>query len=159
MTDLGMTRVVETYRRIPVAVAFVLSAIVAGALAILAGVAGGMFGIYLYDRGMSKGNDLAVGMTGLSAVGTFVFVTAFAWLTKLHHKISWRTPAFALAFCLAVVAVITGLMWDSNYSGFILVGWIVISFSSLLAFNVSRRSVSREPAWEEKDRFYFRLTI
>jgi hypothetical protein len=146
MTDLGMTRVVETYRRIPVAVAFVLSAIVAGALAILAGVAG-------------EGNDLAVGMTGLSAVGTFVFVTAFAWLTKLHHKISWRTPAFALAFCLAVVAVITGLMWDSNYSGFILVGWIVISFSSLLAFNVSRRSVSREPAWEEKDRFYFRLTI
>jgi hypothetical protein len=139
----------EKYRKIPPAVAFVLSAIAAGMLGFLAGIVGAIAGIYVYDRGMSKGNDLAVGMTGLLAVGTFVFVTAFAWLSKLHHDISWRTPAFTLAFCLAVAAVITGLMWDPNYSGFILVGWIVISFCSLLAFNVSRRFVAREPAWEE----------
>jgi len=104
-----------------------------------------MIGIYLYDRGTSKGNDLAVGMIGLLAVGTFVFVTVFAWLSKVHHKISWRTPAFTLALCLALAAFTTCLMWDSYYSSFIFVGWIVILACGLLAFNVCRRFVTREP--------------
>ena len=145
-----MKRVVETYRHIPIVSAIVLSAIIAAVFGFLAGLVGAIAGIYLYDRGMSKGNDVAVGMTGLLAVGTFVFVTLFAWLSKLHHKISWRTPAFTLAFCVAVAAVVTGLMWDPDYSWFVLVGWIFITFCSLLAFNVTRRFVTREPAWEEE---------
>ena len=145
-----MGRVVEKYRRIPFVVASVLSVIIAGALSIVAGTAGAVAGIYLYDRGMSKGDDLAVGLTGLLATGTFVFVTMFAWLSTLHHKISWRTPASALTFCLVLVAVTTGLMWDSGYSGFILVGWVVILLFSLLAITVSKRLAASETSWEEK---------
>ncbi len=141
---------IETYRRIPSAGAVVLSAIVAGILALLAAVAGAITGIYIYDRGMSKGDDLAVGMIGLFAVGTFVFVIAFAWLNKLHHNISLRTPVLTLAFCFTLVVVVTVLMWDSHYSGFIMVGWIVILCCGLLALNVSHRFVTRAPAWEAK---------
>ncbi len=142
--------VLETYRRIPTAAAFVLSTIRAAALGFLAAVAGAIAGIYLYDRGMSKGNDVAVGMAGLFAVGTFVFVTAFSRFVSLHHKISWRTPGVALAFCLGLAAVTTWLMWDWNYSGFILVGWIAIFFCGVLALNVSRRFTASQPSWDEK---------
>jgi hypothetical protein len=49
-----MKPVVETLGRIQASSAFVLSAFVAGVFAFVAAVAGGVIGIYLYDRGMSK---------------------------------------------------------------------------------------------------------
>ena len=137
-----------TRGRIQAASAFVFSAIAAAVSAFVVGVAGGVVGIYLYDRGTSKGNDVAVGMIGALASGTFVFVTVFAWQESKHHKISWRTPAFALGPCLALAAVPTWLMWldpdFSYYSGFILVGWILILVCGLGAFYVSRRLVTRD---------------
>jgi hypothetical protein len=144
-----MKPAVETWGRIQATSAFVLSAIVAGVFAFVAGVAGGVIGIYLYDRGMSKGNDLAVGMIGALASGTFVFVTVFAWQSNKRHKISWRTPAFALVPCFALAAVPTWLMWGGPdypyYSDFILVGWVVILLCGLLAFYVCRHFVTRDP--------------
>jgi uncharacterized membrane protein YfcA len=139
----------ETCGRIRAASAFVLSAIVAGVFAFVAGVAGGVIGIYLYDRGTSKGNDVAVGMIGALAAGTFVFVTVFAWESNKHHKISWRTPAFALVPCLALAAVPTWLKRGDPdypyYSDFVFAGWIVILVCGLLALYVCRLFVTREP--------------
>ncbi len=144
-----MKPVVETLGRIQASSAFVLAAFVAGVFAFVAAVAGGVIGIYLYDRGMSKGNDVAVGMIGALASGTFVFVTFFTWASNAHHKISWRTPAFALVPCLALAGVPTWLMWGDPdypyYSGFILVGWIVILACGLLAICVCRLFVIRDP--------------
>lgn len=144
-----MKPAVETWGRIRAGNAFVLSAMVAGVFAFVAGVAGGVIGIYLYDRGMSKGNDVAVGIIGALAAGTFVFVTVFAWERNKHHKITWRTPALALVPCLVLAAVPTWLMCrgmdHSYYSGFILVGWIVILVCGLLAFYVCTHFVTRDP--------------
>jgi uncharacterized membrane protein len=144
----SMKPVVETGGRIRAASAFVLSVIVAGVFAFVASVVGGVTGIYLYDRGTSKGNDVAVGMIGALAAGTFVFVTVFAWERNKNHQISWRTPAFALVPCLALAAVPTWLMRGDPdypyYSDFILVGWIVILLCGLLAFYVCSRFATRE---------------
>jgi hypothetical protein len=102
-----MGRIIETYRRVPEGWAFALAAIVSWGLAAIAGIAGGVAGMYLYDRGMSKGDDLAVLTSGLLAVGTLAFVVLFTWLRKLHHAISSRTPLFAWLFCLAGTVVTT----------------------------------------------------
>lgn len=115
-----------------------------------AGSAAGVGAIYLFDRGMSKGDDLGVGISGLFAVGTFVFVTVISLLSKLHHTVDWRTPGFAVAFCLAVAALVTWLSSDPSYSGVTFVGWLAILFCCLLALIVSSRFVTPRTSWEEK---------
>jgi hypothetical protein len=141
-----MIWIVETYRRVPDGWAFVLTAVASFVLAAIAGIAAGFAGMYFYDRGNSKGDDLAVLASGLLAVGTFAFVMLFTWLRALHHKISSRTPWFAWLFCLAVDVVITLLLWPGrypgeldHYSGFILVGWGLIFLLGLLGLLASRR--------------------
>jgi len=124
-----MSRIIEAYRRIPTWSAFALAAIISCVLAAITGVTGGIAGVFLYDRGNSKGNDLAVLASGVLSVGTFTFVFLFTWMRKLHREISSRTPLFALLFCLTGALLITVFLsagnWD-YYSEFILVGWIAI---------------------------------
>ena len=95
-----MSRVVEAYRRMPEWLFLALATIISWFLAAVTGMAGGFAAMFLYDRGNSKGNDLAVLAGGLLAVGTFTFVLLFTWLRRLRHEITWRTPLFALLFCL-----------------------------------------------------------
>jgi hypothetical protein len=135
--------------RIRAASAFVFTVFMAGVFALVASVAGGIVGIYFdvhYGRA-SKVSPFAVGMIGALAVGTFVFVTVFAWERNKRHQISWRTPSFALAPCLAMATV---LMWlergDPYYpylSDLIFMGWIVILVCGVLAVYVCSRFATR----------------
>jgi hypothetical protein len=139
-----MARAEDPYR-LPTWQAIVVSL----AIAVFIGFMGSMAGTYLYDRDMSRGNDLAVSLIGLHVIGTFVFVLVLSWLRHLHNKISWRTPAFALLFCLGVAATTTLLFWkdddlDAHYMSFMSIGWILILLCGLAAMVVSRyRFVSR----------------
>jgi len=147
-----MFRIIETYRSVPDRWAFVLAAIPSFILAAMAGIAGGFAGMYFYDRGNSKGDDVAVLAIGLLAVGTFTFVIVFSWLRALHHKISSRTPWFTWFFCLAGDLVITALLWPggypgelAHYMGFILAGWSAILLLGLVALLISQRLFTQEP--------------
>jgi apolipoprotein N-acyltransferase len=97
----------DRYRRIPEALAFVLAIVISLASALVTGLLGAGAAIYLYDRANSKGDDAAVGLGGLFAIGTFMFVVVFTWLQKLHHPISSRTPSYALLACLILPAAAT----------------------------------------------------
>jgi len=111
------------------------------AIAFIAGFIGSMGGVYLYDRAMSRGNDVAVSLIGIHAIGTFVFVLVLSWLRHLHNEIAWRTPAFALLFCPGVAAATTLLFWedlDSYYTGFISIGWTLTLLCGLAAMLLSR---------------------
>ena len=135
-----MGRVAEVYRRLPKWQAFILSLMIASILALVTGIVGSLAGMYLYDRGTSTGNDIAVGLIGLHAVGTFVFVFVLSWLHKVHHEISARTPAFALLFCLSLAALTTLLFWgvlDRYYTSFASTGWILILFCGVAAMFLS----------------------
>jgi hypothetical protein len=147
-----MILIVETYRRVPDGWAFVLAAVASFLLAAIAGIAAGFAGIYLYDRGNSKGDDLAVLASGILAVGTFAFVMLFTWLRVLHHKISSRTPCRAWLFCSGFDLVITVLLWPgrypgelNHYRGFIVVGWGLILLLGLVGLLSSRRFFIHQP--------------
>ena len=141
-----MNQIIDRYRKIPDAWAFVAATVISFGLATVAGFFGGFAAMYLYDRGRSKGDDLAVVMSGLFAVATFTFVIGFTWLRKLHHDISARTPLLAWLICLAATAATTTLLWDRDYEGFILVGLALILFCGLGALILCRRMLVRLPA-------------
>jgi hypothetical protein len=127
------------YRRVSGGSAFVLAALASFALAFVAGLLGAVAGMYLYDRANSKGDDFAVGLGGLFAVGTFTFVVFFTWLQKSHHPISSRTPFFALYACLFLAAAATLFFGDRDYSSFMLGDWLGILLFGLLSLLVCRR--------------------
>jgi hypothetical protein len=89
---------VGRYRALSSGSASVLAAIASFAVATVCGFLGGAASMYLYDRARSKGDDAAVGLGGLFAVGTFTFVVAFTWLRKTHHPVSSRTSLFASTY-------------------------------------------------------------
>jgi len=140
---------IKTYRGVPDGWAFALAAIVSWFLAFIVGVAGAFAGVYLYDRGDSKGDDIAVFASGLLAVTTFVLVVLFPWLRRLRKEISWRTPLFAWLFCLAVSLLITVWLWPAgdldHYLGFIVVGWMVILLFGLAGMVFSWRLFVYKP--------------
>ncbi len=142
-----MSRLIEAYRRLPVSAALLFSAVSSGFLGLLVGIAGAISAVYVYDRGMSKGDDLAVAIAGLLAAGTFTFVTMFTWMRKLHHAITWRTPVVSLGLCLVVAASVTVLMWDSGYSTLILLGWSAVSLSGLVAVFIALRWVDEDSGY------------
>lgn len=132
---------VERYRRFSKGFALVLSAAASSALALVSGTLGGFAAMYLYDRGMGRGNDFAVSLGGFFAVGTFAFVVMFTWLQKTHHPVSSRTPLFALYACLILPAVVTASNADEMdyYSIFMLGDWLAILVLGLLSLLVCRR--------------------
>jgi ABC-type amino acid transport system permease subunit len=126
--------------------ALAAAAIVSLGLAIITGILGAFAGMYRYDRGMSKGDDFVIAMSGLFAVGAFTFIVVFTWLRRLHHEISSRTPLIAWLICLAAAVATTGWPWDNNYQEFIVVGLAVILFCGLAGLVFCRRLLIRAPA-------------
>lgn len=137
---------VDRFRRFSAGFAFVLSAAASSVLALVSGILGGFAAMYLYDRGMSRGNDVAVSLGGFFAVGTFAFVVVFTWLQKTHHPISSRTPLFAFCACLILPAVVTASNVDEMdyYSVFLLGDWLAILVLGLLSLLVCR------PWWRDE---------
>jgi hypothetical protein len=71
-----MTGIIGMYRRVPEGWAFVLTVTVSLGLAAIAGGAGAFAGVYLYDRGNSKGDDLAVFASGLLAARSLLWFSS-----------------------------------------------------------------------------------
>jgi hypothetical protein len=147
-----MSRILELYRRAPDWSAFMLAATVSSVLAVVTGIAGGFAGVYLYDRGRSKGDDFAVLIIGVLAVGAFAFVVLLTWLRTLHHKISSRTPFSAWLFCVICDLAVTVWLWprydpltEDHYLPFIYAGWTAIILLGLLALFICARWVVHEP--------------
>ena len=137
--NIAMPGAIDTYRRVPGWAVWIVAGILSGSAALAAGIAAGIAAMYLYDRGMSKGDDLAVFLIAFLALGTFVFVVAIAWLLKKHHDISGRVPLVAMLFPFALAVIPTLMAYESNYSGFALVGWVVILLCALAANAVCER--------------------
>jgi purine-cytosine permease-like protein len=138
----SLSKFADRYRRIPDTQAFVTAATGSFVLATVSGILGGIAAMYLYDRANSKGDDLAVGLGGLFAIGTFTFVIVFTWLQKVHHSVSSRTPLFALYACLALPVVVTLLSAgdiDDHYLLLVVGDWLAILFFGLLSLFVCRR--------------------
>jgi hypothetical protein len=136
------TKFVDRYRGIPPAVAFVVAAMLSFVLAVISGILGGLAAMYLYDRGNSKGDDFAIALGGLFAVGTLTFVVVFTWLQKIHHPISSRTPLFAFYSCLTLPAVATFLSlseMDDHYLLLALGDWLAIVVLGLSPLFICRR--------------------
>ena len=136
------TQSVDRYRRMPPGLAFVAVSVVSSVLAVISGVLGGFAAMYLYDRGMSKGDDLAVFLGGFFAVGTCIFVLVFTRLEKVRHAVSSRTSVFAFYACLALPAIDTVLLRsnvDRHYLPFVLCDWLAIPLSGLAAVFLCRR--------------------
>jgi hypothetical protein len=135
-------KLVERYRALSSVVTSVFAAIAAFVLATIFGFLGAFAATYLFDRGYSKGDDLAVGLGGLFAVGTFTFVVAFTWLQKLHHPISSRTPLFAFYVSLLPPAAVTLASLseiDDHYLPLVLGDWLAVLVLGLLSFFACRR--------------------
>jgi O-antigen/teichoic acid export membrane protein len=132
---------IERYRTLPARTTSIFAAILALALATVWGFLAAYAAMYLYDRGTSKGDDAAVALGGLFAVGTFTFVVVFTWLQKAHHTISSRTSLFAFYACLVLPALITVMSADEMdyYSMFIVSDWLAILIFGALALLVCRR--------------------
>ena len=137
----SLNNFVERYRSVPNAIAFVLAAVLSFMLAAAAGIFGGFTAMYLYDRGMSRGNDFAVSLGGLFSAGTFTFVVLFTWLQKVHHPVSSRTSLFAFCACLVlpVLATVTSAGEMDYYLMFVLGDWLAILVLGLLSLLICRR--------------------
>lgn len=139
-------RLVDRYRAVSAGTASVLAAIASFGLATVCGFLGGDTAMYLYDRGRSKGDDAAVGLGGLFAVGTFTFVVAFTWLQKTHHPVSSRTSLYAFYACLVLPVLATMLAADElDYFAMFIVGdWLAILILGLFSLLVCKRWWQRE---------------
>jgi hypothetical protein len=134
-------KLVDRYRALSTSAASVTAATVSFGLATVSGFLGGAAAMYLYDRAESKGDDAAIGLGGLFAVGTFTFIFAFTWLQKAHHPVSSRTSLYAFYASLVLPALTTLLSADEMdyYATFILGDWLAILVLGLLALLVCRR--------------------
>jgi hypothetical protein len=131
----------DAMRQLPTPVAFILVALASLLLAGVAAVIGAFAGVYLYDRGTSKGNDLAVALIAFHAVGTFAFVTMFKLLWCRRGQPSWKIPVGSFAVCLGVLVLDTVLFWssyDEYFAGFFYAAWLAVAFSGCLALVLSR---------------------
>lgn len=142
----SLARVVDRYRAVSSSTTSVLAATASFGLATACGFLGGDTAMYLYDRGRSKGDDAAIGLGGLFAVGTFTFVVAFTWLQKTHHPVSSRTSLYAFYVCLVLPVLATLLFADEmDYFALFIVGdWLAIFILGLLSLLVCRRWWQRE---------------
>ena len=140
------TKFIDRYRALSNRLSSVLAAFASFGLATVCGFLGGVAAMYLYDRANSKGDDVTVGLGGLFAVGTFMFVTVFTWLQKAHHPVSSRTPQFAFYACL-VPPVVSTLFFAGDlgdYVPLVLGSWLAILILGLLSLLLCRRWCQHE---------------
>ena len=129
-------------RRFPAPLAFILVGLASVIIATLAGAVGAVAAVYLYDRGTSKGNDLAVSLIGFHAAGTFTFVTVFTLLWARRGNTPWWCPIAAFAACLGLLVCDTVLNWpnyDAYYAPFFFAAWLAVAVSGGVALILSRR--------------------
>ena len=130
---------------LPTPVAFILIAAASVLAAGITGIAGAAITVYLYDRGTSKGNDLAVALIGLHAFGSFAFVILFTLLWA-KRSISWKIPAAAFASCICLLAVTTLLFasaYDEYFAIFFVVAWVTVPLCGAAAMTVCRLILRR----------------
>ena len=133
-------------KRISTPIAFFLIALISMVAAVSAGVLGAAAAVFLYDRGTSKGNDLAVALIGLHAVGTFAFVVLFTFLCSRRGYAHWKLPFGALAACVGLLGVNTlffSSAYDEYYAVFFLAGWALVALSGTAALAVCQRMLTR----------------
>lgn len=133
-------------KRLPFAVALVLITLSSILVALVSGIAGAVGGVYLYDRGTSKGNDLAVALIGLHSVGTFVFVTVFTFLLRRRGSCSWKVPIGALAACLCALVFDTirfSPSYDQYFAVFFFAGWGAVGVAGIAALGLCRYILRR----------------
>jgi hypothetical protein len=136
--------------RLPGVVVGLLAALLTAAvIALLFGIAVGVAAVYIYDRGQSKGDDLAVFLIGMHATLLFVFVSVFSWFRKRQSEITWLTPGVASIAPLTFAVFSTVTMGDSFYFGFEVVGWIVMFFAGLATLLVTRRWIAHPKTWDD----------
>jgi hypothetical protein len=115
-------------------------------VAITAGIVGALAAVYLYDRGMSKGNDLAMALIGLLTFGTFAFVVTLTVFWSRRGIAWWRVAVGALSVCFCLLLGTTILFssgYDDYYAIFFVAGWVAVACSGLLALAACRYLVSR----------------
>lgn len=138
-----MSRFRQAYGRLPIAAAFIASAMVAASGAIVVGAGAGWVAMYYFEHHYVTGDELGVGIITLLAAGTFAFVILLSWLNWLHREISWRIPAVGLLTPIVAIVATGGrgaLPW--LYRGFdfslVRVGWIALLSCGLVAYVISR---------------------
>ncbi len=125
-------------------VIFIFFASIITALAV--GLFGAIAAMFLYDQGRSKGNDVAAGLIGLYAAGTFTFVIVFTSLWSRRALVSWRIPVGAFGACIGTLVLNTVVVfaaYNQHYAVFIVAAWIAETVSGIAALLVCRRIVSR----------------
>lgn len=140
---------------LPAPLAYVLITLASLLAAAVTGLAGAVAFVYLYDRGTSKGNDLAVALIGLHVAGTFTFITMFTLLWTHRGNLSWRGPIASYIACICALAFVTALCapsYDDYYAVFFYAAWLAVAISGGAALLVSRYILSRAAARSESIR-------
>jgi hypothetical protein len=130
---------------LPAPAAFIVVAGVSVLAAGITGIAGAASSVYFYDRGMSKGNDLAVAVIGLHAFGSFAFVVLFTLLWS-KRSASWKIPAAGFASCISLLGVTTLLFfsaYDEYFAAFFFVAWVTVPLSGVAAMTLCRLILRR----------------
>jgi hypothetical protein len=123
--------------------------------AVTAGIAALTITVYLYDRGSSKGNDLAVALIAFNATVTFTLVTGSTFLWSRRGNLSWTPPALSLAVCLGAVVFQTVFLWsnfDEYFAVFFYIAWTAVAVSGGAALVVSRQIFSRAASGSHANR-------
>jgi hypothetical protein len=130
---------------LPTPAAFIVVAVASVLAAGVTGIAGAAISVYLYDRGTSKGNDLAVAVIGLHAFGSFALVVLFTLLWS-KRSASWKIPAAAFATCICLLGLTTLLFssaYDEYFAVFFFVAWITVPLSGVAAMTLCRLILRR----------------
>lgn len=140
--------------RLPTALRLFVQALLSLLGAIITGILGAVAAVYLYDRGTSKGDDLAVALIGFHAVGTFTFTSLLTFLGTRSGNASWKIPVVSLAACffaLLCTTILFSSAYDEYFAIFFVTGWISVAFSGVLALVFCKYMLSRARAIHHND--------
>ena len=118
---LGAMALLAVYRRMPIyfagAAAVLISAVIAGALAI----AGSLALDFAFRKVGAQLDGLGAGVLFILValnIAVGVFVAVISVLINLHHRTDWKTPTLAFVFCGVLIRVIGP--FDIQFSPFLL---------------------------------------
>jgi hypothetical protein len=133
-------------KRLPTTIRFIGQIFLSLVGAIGIGILAAVIAVYLYDRGTSKGNDVAVALIGLHAVGTFSFPVLLTFLSSRTSYVSWKVLIASLASCFVVLLCSTILFssaYDDYSAIFFVMAWISVVISGSLAIGMCNYILSR----------------